>query len=85
MVRTRMVVSEIHRHRGVKRHPETGAYQPHEVHTVTLHACDGEPLNDHVRSATSPFGRLELAVSDQEMPDFFEVGKAYFLDLSPAE
>ena len=85
MVRTKMVVSEIHRHRGVKRHPETGAYQPHEVHTVTLHACEGEPLGGQACPTANPFGRLELAKSNQELPDFFEVGKAYFLDLSPAE
>jgi len=85
MVRSKMVVSDIHRHRGVRRDPATGAYQPREVHKVTFHACDTQPQDDPTHPLASPAGPLELDVSDLALPEFFEVGKACYLDVSPAE
>ena len=85
MIRTKMVVSDLSQHRGVRRDPETGAYLPHEVRKVTLHVCDGESPNNDPNVGAHPCGPLELEFIDPERAEFFEVGKAYMLEFSPAE
>jgi len=85
MVRTKMVVSEIQHHGGVRRDPETGVYRSRDVHKVRLHACDGGVPEDLVVPIANSAGPLELDLSELELPDFFEVGRTYYLEFSPAE
>ena len=85
MIRTKMMVSDLCRHHGVRRDSQTGAYLPHEVHKVTLYACDdGSPDNDS-HAAARLCGPLELELIDPERSELFEVGKAYVLEFFPAE
>jgi len=85
MIRTKMVVSDIRQHPGVKRDPETGVCHSRAVCLVTLEACNGEPPDPQMPAAASPRGPLELDLSDVEGSDLFAVGNAYYLEFSPAD
>lgn len=75
-VRAKFKVNEIRRHQ----------YGTDEMQTIAMTPvyCDKEGSENHEFWNATPQGKVELGVINLKAANFFELGKEYYLDFTPA-
>ena len=62
-------------------------HRAHGFKEVEMHTQYDEPLSkeDEAFSKATPSGDLSFHLDNPALADFFEPGKAYYIDITPAE
>lgn len=90
-VRAKFKVDSITRqttHRPVTGEDGKTQYVPAEMRTVALSPVygNGDPNHENTKFwQASPSGKFELGCINLEAADRFELGKEYYIDISPAD
>lgn len=84
-VRAKMAVNEIRRYRGSVRNPETGNWDSAEMQAVKLNAVAGGSAEDNTYAQATPAATVDISITNPTTVGFFELGKSYYVDFTPAE
>lgn len=85
MVRAKMTVTEITRHLGAAPNVDGRWSTGQEMHRVKLSAVTTGSPEDNTFAAATPYAALDISITNPKTVGFFELGKAYYLDFSPAD
>lgn len=84
-VRAKMRVNSIERYASSLYNSERGKSYPAELQTVKLAVVTGGSKEDNTFSSSTPAGKLELTITNQDTVAFFELNKTYYIDIRSAE
>jgi hypothetical protein len=66
-------------------HYATGNSEPMDVYSVTLYPVTGGGDENKEFFASTPNGKIELNILNEEAAQAFKKGKEYYVDFTPAE